>query len=306
MFEEDLGAVSPALPSSALNTSAPAAAPLFPHGLPPLPPHVDSDDDDDDVEEPAAPGAQRAPVIESQARSNDARVSTPSPSLPGHSNSAMFNAPPRIPAELNTLAYSHLGDLPHEPIIPEAFNSLNLSDDGPPSFLEWLQSQAARTNFSNSVSSTSNDSPSAIARDARSLLTLSKIVHRGRVQAQEIEHVRAMTGGLIQSPLVSQAVRVQDLDLKLRARRQAYIKGAMAADKINLSQIPAGGDIGPASRAPHGRYPPQEAGPPPRPHGPHTHQAPRALQMDHPSSELQRSQAQHSPISPVASSSRLE
>ncbi|VDC03122.1 unnamed protein product [Peniophora sp. CBMAI 1063] len=47
-------------------------------------------------------------------------------------------------AELNILAYGHLGKVPFAPIVPSLYSQLTSHDD-PPSFAQWLQSRAAQS-----------------------------------------------------------------------------------------------------------------------------------------------------------------
>lgn len=73
-----------------------------------------------------------------------------------------------------------------------------------------------------------------VARDARNLLALARLTHHARLQQQQIEDVRCILGGLVQTPIISQAMRAQELDLKLTARRHAFVRGAAYADAVKF------------------------------------------------------------------------
>lgn len=89
-----------------------------------------------------------------------------------------------------------------------------------PSFREWLVMQASKT-------PAAGDS---VAREARMLLAIAQLTHAARLRAQQIEHIRGVAGGLLQTPIVAEAFRAQNAVVHLEATRSAYIRGAMYAE----------------------------------------------------------------------------
>lgn len=61
-----------------------------------------------------------------------------------------------------------------------------------------------------------------------------------RLRAQQIEGVRCITGGLLQTPVVSQALRAQNRSLKLKAQRTAFTQGAGYVDKALYGAVELG------------------------------------------------------------------
>lgn len=182
-----------------------------------------------------------------------------------HSRATSKIAAPRPPelqnrrlVSLNTLAYASLGEAALDPIVPEDYDADNsatgeiqsriaycyLMDllDHRPSFLEWLEIQAAGGSEVEQAGSSTVDpimveARSRIARQAQDLLALANLTHTARLRAHQIETARCITGGLLQTPIISRAIRAQDRNLHLVSHRRAFIEGAGYAGTSQFGAI---------------------------------------------------------------------
>lgn len=116
-------------------------------------------------------------------------------------------------------------------------SKLILSLVGAPSFVSWLKSRAAlREDQQARVAAQIPGSVSdRISSNARSLLALATLAGRARRHQEQIEAVRCMVGGLVQTPIVSQALRSQNISMKLKAQRTTFLRGAAYADAAGFN-----------------------------------------------------------------------
>lgn len=124
-----------------------------------------------------------------------------------------------------------------------------------------------------------------MTRDAANLLHLSKVCNAAQQRVHAFDQVRALATGLLETPFVSQALAVQNLELRLKGQREAYIRGVMAGYNAGTSAAQTGGETS-AAQAGGGTSAPRQppaAGPsqatsanPPQTHPPSTSVPPQA------------------------------
>ncbi|KZV59325.1 hypothetical protein PENSPDRAFT_695237 [Peniophora sp. CONT] len=189
--------------------------------------------DDDDEDDAGSINRNQAAQSSAVSQQPDTPARPPAAAVPAGSTEPSFAgaADSRPVFDLNSLAYSHLGELQFEPVLPDGFRAGVDASVRAPSFVDWFQTQAQQRADRNSPRTSDQR---ALAANAHSLLTLARITHGARVQAHEIESIRGITGSLLQTPFVAQATSAQNQDLRISSRRDAYLWGVGHAEKMHL------------------------------------------------------------------------
>ena len=95
-----------------------------------------------------------------------------------------------------------------------------------PTFAEWLQ-DLARSPTSTYIPSTPTSTD--LHQRAQHLVGLARLTNQAIARTQQLERVRCIASGILQSPFVSQALFAQDKEMRVVALRTAYLKGAAQA-----------------------------------------------------------------------------
>ncbi|VDB96614.1 unnamed protein product [Peniophora sp. CBMAI 1063] len=125
----------------------------------------------------------------------------------------------------------------------------------PPPALEGIAEHDGQTSFGEWLQTCAREGSSDLQLEAQSLISLNKLMQQAQMRAEEIQHVRGIAAGLLNTALVSQALKVQNTSLTLKSERKAYLQGAAFADSDLFRGTEAGssGSGAAGSAAPRGR-----------------------------------------------------